>query len=120
MKKYFEVADNSYGATHVALSIYHFDGGYDYFAHKDEPRGIYISVQPCVYAEHEINGVVYTQEQYVAWSGVKCLVEPLKRKNAKRLQSHIERLEPRCCELIELFLKNQRDAMLDIIWEVMQ
>ena len=119
MKKYFKVAENDHGATHVAVSIYHFDGGYNYFTHKDEPRGIYISVQPCVYTEHEINGVVYTQEQSVAWSGVKCCVEPLKRKNANRLQVQIDRLEPRCCELIELFLKDQRDAMLDIICEVM-
>jgi hypothetical protein len=82
------------GVNTLLIRLNYNKGGMNYFNHRSEPRGIYISVTPLKVE----NRGGYVMETYVAYSGVKDFILPQARFNAKALNSlvvdsaHIETL----------------------------
>ncbi len=78
MEKYIELKENN-RASHLKIELYYALGGYNYFTHKSEERGYYLSVSPVT---RESRGGC-TMESYTAFSGVKKCVKTVSRKSAK-------------------------------------
>lgn len=75
MTKHIELAENSRGFTHLEVEFYYSLGGYNYFTHRTENRGYYLSVSPVIKS-----GIT---ERYPAFSGNKMCIKEVKRKSAK-------------------------------------
>lgn len=75
MKTYLKLKDNELKATHLKIETYYSLGGMNYFTYKIEERGYYLSVVPV----ERGNGM----EGFVAFSGIKQLILPVKRQSKK-------------------------------------
>lgn len=69
-------------STHLKAQIYYALGGHNEFTSKIERRGYYISVSPV-----QKNGC---SESYVAFTGLKQCVIPVKRQSKKKMEEAIE------------------------------
>lgn len=79
MKKYIELQEKTRNATHLLIELRYNLGGFNYFTHKQEPRGYYLSVSPVALEQRD----GYTLESYTAFTGTKYLVKEVTRKSAK-------------------------------------
>lgn len=86
MKKYLELERNN-SATHMKVELYYSLGGYNYFTGRQEERGYYLSVSP---VKREQRGGCML-ESYAAFSGLKFLMNPVKRRSAKQ-EAEAERI----------------------------
>ena len=75
MKKYLKLKENNQKATHLKVETYYSLGGMNYFTYKVEERGYYLSVVPV----ERGNGM----EGFIAFSGIKQLILPVKRQSKK-------------------------------------
>lgn len=71
----------------VVIRVYYSLGGYNYFTHREESRGYYISVSP---EEREQRGGV-VMRSYTAFTGRKLCVHCVKRKSAKAEKEALEK-----------------------------
>ena len=66
----------------ISLQVKYSKGGMNYATYRTEKRGIYISASPIKIEDTDTPGLVI--RSYMAFSGIKQLVEETKRKNDKR------------------------------------
>jgi len=67
---------------YIALSVYYSKGGINYATYRTEKRGIYISASPIKVEETGTPGLIV--RSFMAFTGIKQLVEETKRKNDKQ------------------------------------
>ena len=79
MKKYIELQEKTRNATHLLIELRYNLGGFNYFTHKQEKRGYYLSVSPVALEQRD----GYTLESYTAFTGTKYLVKEVARKSTK-------------------------------------
>lgn len=79
MKKYIELKEKTINASHIKVEVYYSLGGYNYFTHKPEKRGYYISVTPVTYSNK--NGII--TEGFAAFTGEKLLLKEVTRQSKK-------------------------------------
>ncbi|NDE69426.1 MAG: hypothetical protein EB057_05070 [Microbacteriaceae bacterium] len=65
------------------VNLFYSKGGLNYFTYKQEERGYYLSVK----AVEQKQGDGYVVESYVAFNGVKSLVQTANRFSQKTLES---------------------------------
>ena len=82
MKKYIELQEKTRNATHLLIELRYNLGGFNYFTHKQEPRGYYLSVSPVALEQRD----GYTLESYTAFTGTKYLVKEVMRRSVKAEQ----------------------------------
>lgn len=87
MEKYFELQEKTRNATHIKVRIYYDLGGYNYFTHKQQKRGYYISVTPVTYSNK--NGII--TEGFTAFTGEKMLLKEVTRQSKKAEADAIEK-----------------------------
>lgn len=75
MKTYLKLKQNNQKATHLKIETYYSLGGMNYFTYENEERGYYLSVIPV----ERGNGM----EGFIAFSGTKQLILPVKRQSKK-------------------------------------
>jgi hypothetical protein len=110
MAQYEKVEGTNY---ELKIQVFYNMGGMNYFNYKNEERGYYLSVTP-VQVERQANGI--TIESYMAFSGVKELLLPVKRKSEKAEQQAIELAKDRIPVLKQYILdkmKSQQGYMED-------
>ena len=83
MKTYLKLKENNQNATHLKIETYYSLGGMNYFTYKNEQRGYYLSVVPV----ERGNGM----EGFIAFSGTKMLMLPVKRQS-KKAEEEAEKL----------------------------
>ena len=74
MKKYIEI-EPANNANALKIEVYYNLGGINYFTGRVDERGYYISVTPVERARG--------MESFVAFTGAKQLIHPVKRQSAK-------------------------------------
>lgn len=73
-------------ATHLKVELYYSLGGLNVFTYKDEPRGYYLSVSPVARKGN--------WETFVAFTGLKQCILPVKRKAQEALSKMNDYLQP--------------------------
>ena len=87
MKKYIEIENKNRNATHLKIETYYSVGGINYFTHKTEQRGYYLSVTPVERSAREGCRL----EGFAAFSGIKICVLPVSRRS-KKAEENAEKL----------------------------
>ena len=100
MKKYVTISEDQ----QCEIQVYYHLGGMNYFTYKQEPRGIYVSIQPCKFIER--GG--YTMVECCPMNGCKFLLEELKRANAKKLAQWEECVAMYAEQLAKAYIENDR------------
>ena len=83
MKKYLKLKENAQKATHLKVETRYSLGGMNYFTYENEERGYYLMVTPV----ERGNGM----EGFIAFSGIKKLILPVKRQS-KKAEDEAEKL----------------------------
>ena len=95
MEKYIPVSGE--GANALKVKISYNLGGMNYFTCNNQPRGYYLSVCPVM---RELRGTC-VMESYTAFSGVKVLLNEVKRKSKSREQEAKERAKAQLDDLVQ-------------------
>ena len=85
-------------ATHLKVELYYSLGGLNVFTYKGEPRGYYLSVSP---VSRKGNW-----ETYVAFTGLKQCILPVKRQTQKRAQEALRKMNECLQPLIDKVLQD--------------
>lgn len=79
-KKYIRIAENNHDKCNYIKVYFDYDlGGYNYFTHRQKPRGYYLTVVPV-----ERGGNL---ESFTAFTGVSECIKEVSRKSAKAEQA---------------------------------
>jgi len=83
MKKFEQLENSPY---QLKIELYYHLGGTNYFTSTNEERGYYLSISPV--KRSITNGIII--EEYTAFSGLKKLILPVKKKSEKAYQLAIK------------------------------
>ena len=97
VKEYKELSPNS-TATHLKVELYYSLGGLNVFTYKGEPRGYYPSVSP---VSRKGNW-----ETFVAFTGLKQCILPVKRQTPKKAQEALNKMNEYLQPLIDKVLQD--------------
>ena len=100
MKKYIKLAENNKNVNYIKLEVKYNLGGVNWATYQDEDRGYYIHVTP---VKLENRGS-YNMESFGAFTGIKAIVKPVKRKSSKAEQEAIKIAEANEAMLIKQVL----------------
>lgn len=107
MKKYVTISEDQQCEIHV----YYYLGGMNYFTYKQEPRGIYVSIQPCKVTDRGGYNII----EYCPMNGAKFLLEELKRANAKKLAQWEECVAMYAEQLAKAYMENDRAEVRQLL-----
>ena len=102
-KKYFKLAENVGGFTHVKVSISYNLGGMNYFNMSNEPRGYYASIYPVQVGE--------SFEVTKGFSGYRFLIMEVKRQSEISLNAAIAELSKKLPPVIMQVLEKHHIAL---------
>ncbi len=103
LTKYIKIIENKKDHNNNLKITFYYDlGGFNYFTHKEKPRGYYLSIAPVERSER--NGVKI--ESVTAFTGFYELLEPCARKSKKAEAAALEKLPAYEKLIIDHILKN--------------
>ena len=107
-KEYKEIGNQTF-----EINIYYSLGGYNYFTHKDEQRGYYLSVTPVKLKKEKLpNGLEFTTKTTIAFSGVKELLLEVSRKSKKAIAKVLKlTTDEKIKKLIDYVIKKNNIAI---------
>ena len=100
MKKYIPMKEDG---QFLKVETYYSKGGYNVFTYKEETRGYYLSIVPVERQSRD----GYTMESFMAFSGLKKCLVPVKRASKKAEAEAEEFAEDMLDDFVAMFCRNR-------------
>ncbi len=93
--------------THLEVAVFHAEGGINYATYKTERKGVYASLQPMTVSSEGH----FRTERFMAFSGMKFLLEETTRLNRKKVAAHAAAVFPKAEALMALWFSRDYEGI---------